>query len=157
MSPMTHNLTATALAVGVFAVLPVHQAAEFGFGCLLGARAPDWLEIAGYNRMTAHRWSLISHRTLTPWSWLWMMLLILTVPAVLSGSQGALGATGFTVGCLLHIGMDYLTPMGVPLGINPFGERSSLKLVRTGSINEVLVILTAFVLAGVLWSIAAVF
>ena len=82
MSPTTHNLTAAALAVGMFAVLPTDMAAEFGFGCLLGARAPDCLEIAKYNRMTNHRWSLIPHRTLTHWPWLWMLLLVLTVPAV---------------------------------------------------------------------------
>ncbi len=154
MSPMTHNLTAVALAAGMFTVLPTDKTAEYSFGCLLGARAPDWLEIAGYNRMTNHRWSLIPHRTLTHWPWL--LLLVLTVPAVLSGGHGALGATGLTVGCLLHIGLDYLTPMGVPLSINPFGVRSSLRWVRTGSVDEMMVNLTALVSVGLIWSIAAV-
>lgn len=157
MTPTTHNLTAVALALGVFAVLPTYEAVEFGIGCLLGGRAPDWLEIAGYSRLTDRRWSLIPHRTLTHWPWLWMLLLILTIPSVHYGGQGALVVSGMAAGCLLHIGMDYLTPMGVPLGVNPFGERSSLNWVRTGSIDELLVNLAAFAVAGVFWLFASIF
>ncbi|MCG7871053.1 MAG: metal-dependent hydrolase [Candidatus Thiodiazotropha lotti] len=154
MMPLTHNLTAVALAASMAALLPQMEAGEFAIGCILGARAPDWLEIAEYNHMTGRRGSLIPHRTLTHWPWAWMMLLGLIIPSIQQGGQGAIGLAGFAVGGLLHIGMDYLTPMGVPLGLHPFGERSSLNWIRTGSIGELVVNLTAFVLVGVIWSVA---
>lgn len=131
------------------------MAGIFVAGCLLGARAPDWMEVARFNRQTGQRTSLLPHRTLTHWPWPWLALLVLsTMTALEPGPNKLTGVAlaGFTAAGLLHIGTDCLTVMGCPLGINPFGRRTSLRLLRTGSSREVLVVLLAFVLAGAGWS-----
>jgi membrane-bound metal-dependent hydrolase YbcI (DUF457 family) len=42
---------------------------------------------------------------------------------------------GFCIAGLLHLAMDILTPMGIPL-IKPFGQRTSLSLYKTDHISE---------------------
>lgn len=159
MTPMTHNLTGLALGVGISAMLPPSMAGVFVAGCILGARAPDWLEVARFNRRTGQRTSLIPHRTLTHWPWTWLALLILA--AISAAEPGvnkhtAVAVAGFAASGLLHIGADCMTSMGCPLGINPFGRRASLRLLKTGSAREVLVIIFAFVLASASWGMLRV-
>ena len=155
MTPLTHNLTGFALGLGVAAALPHTTAGIFVVGCVLGARAPDWLEIARFNKWSRQRESLIPHRTLTHWLWPWLALLILSVISIRQGGQNlstSIGMAGFASSGLLHVATDSMTSMGCPLGVNPFGKRTSLRWLRTGSSREILVILAAFVLAGAGWS-----
>jgi len=50
----------------------------------------------------------------------------------------------FTLGCLLHIFMDFLTPVGVP--VFTLRERRSVFLFKTGSFTETLFALSFFLL-----------
>ncbi|WP_082757618.1 metal-dependent hydrolase [Candidatus Desulfofervidus auxilii] len=51
----------------------------------------------------------------------------------------------FTGGCLLHIFMDFLTPMGVPV-LTP-SRRRSISLFKTGSLKETFFTLCVFSLS----------
>lgn len=155
MTPMTHNLTGIALGLGVAALLPSKDAGLFFVGCVLGARAPDWMEIARFNPRTRQRESLIPHRTLTHWLWPWLALFLSAGIVYRAGGhndQAALAIAGFAAAGLLHIATDCMTVMGCPLGASPFGKRTSLRMLKTGSAREVLVILAAFAMAGAGWA-----
>lgn len=114
---------------------------------LLGATAPDWLELPFLRGEDLHgrplRLSVIPHRTLTHWVPLWLLLLAggLWQAAQLPGSL----AVGFAVGGLTHLLMDVPNPMGVPLWV-PW-RRKSLRWWRSGE-HEI------FLVAGS-WAIGA--
>lgn len=71
---------------------------------------PDWAEIP-YYRCGVRAGSLIKHRTITHWPWLWLALGIWGVQ-----EGGLLGAAmlGTAAGCLTHILGDAPNPMGIP-------------------------------------------
>lgn len=104
-------------------------------GVLLGARGPDRLEIANYNRRTKIRRSVIPHRTLTHWPPLWVIMTA-SCWTVLAETQDILLYTvasvgiGFCAAGWLHLLMDIMTPSGIPL-IWPFGSRTSLNLYKS--------------------------
>lgn len=168
MSPKGHRLTAAAAGIGssVGLMSAVHwdgishllaggtavlPALAVLFGVVLGARTPDWLEIAWFS--SGGRESLIPHRTLTHWPWLWVAALTgVLVFARTQDSPQALFAAwvgiGFVAAALLHLVMDALTPMGIPF-LTPFGPRYGVGLFATGKLGEGLALLPLMgILAG---------
>lgn len=137
MNQLGHHITAVALgvagaAVAVQAGEPV-QAGLFFLGAFAGASAPDWLELP----FPGGR--VIPHRTLTHVPWLWLIALLLVAEA-LRGSWLWPLSLGFILASILHLAMDSLSPMGIPLG-NPAGRRHSLRLYHTGGLSEAATIL----------------
>lgn len=124
MKSTTHLAAAVVLLPVVFAVT---HGAQQPILCLIafiiGAKAPDWLEIRTWVRGV--RLSVIPHRTITHTWWLWVLFAALSWLGL--ESMVAQIVLAFAAACLLHIGMDALTPMGVPL-LNPFGRRRRLNL-----------------------------
>lgn len=116
-----------------------------GLGMVLGARAPDRLEVPRFDRRTKIRYSLIPHRTLTHWPPFWIVLTAFCVWFGVNGQDSLLSSmacvgVGFCAAAWLHLAMDILTPTGIPL-ITPFGRRASFNLYKTASAGEWLCIL----------------
>lgn len=112
-------------------------------GLAFGARAPDWLEMAWF--CFGKRESLIPHRTLTHWPVLWITALagaLWFTHGAATRIQGleALALLAFVIAGMLHIAMDALTPMGVPL-LTPFGKRYGVGAFSTGRLSEGLAVL----------------
>lgn len=57
--------------------------------------------------------SVIPHRTLTHWLSFWMLALVALITQPMS--PGVFLFQGFSLGCVLHILLDAMTPMGVPV------------------------------------------
>lgn len=151
MTKTAHYLTGLALSLATAQFVSLHappssagQGLAADAGALAGSTAPDWLEIARWDRR-GRRHSVIPHRTLTHWPLLWLGAAWYAW-AHLAGSVRVL-ALAFTAGALLHLACDMLTPMGIPL-LLPGEERISLRLFRSGEGGEFLVILVCFALAG---------
>lgn len=132
MSPNGHKLTGAALAFALGYIEHqqgnVMEAALVAAGALFGARAPDWTEIARWEN--GRRYSLIPHRGPTHWPGVWIIGLVLAILYLPSPYVDI--AKGFCASALLHLFMDVMTPMGIPLW-NPFTKkRFSLKMYKTG-------------------------
>jgi membrane-bound metal-dependent hydrolase YbcI (DUF457 family) len=123
-------------------------------GHIFGATAPDWLEIrvkSGEGTKT-----LIKHRTITHWLFLWVALYVFTtqliagsfaLPVVIPNFILEL-VLGFSIGGLLHLLTDLPNPAGIPI-ITPSGKhRFSLNLWKSGK-NEVAITVVALLLS--LW------
>lgn len=83
------------------------------------------------------KWNSL-HRTITHWPPLYIMFGIgfyLTEPPF---------TLWFVMGCLLHLFLDSLTMMGIPIW-SPFGKRDGFKLIRTGGLAEMPVYMVMFV------------
>lgn len=156
MSPLGHNVTAFTLAttylqvsgmdwgqvflsllkVGSMANIDNSSFASFvALGILAGARAPDRLEMPHFDKLTRTRRSLIPHRTLTHWPVLWVCLTalfwwLLQHPQGLYIYVVSNVGLGGCVAAWLHLIMDIMTPVGIPLYL-PFGSRTSLNLYKT--------------------------
>ena len=110
MRVLVHQGVGLAAAVAAYAlgVPAVISACSY-----FGASAPDWMEVPW--KSNEHRLSMIPHRTLTHWPVPWFVLvlyaLLLPPDAVLLSHV----LIGFSAGSLLHILMDSMTPMGVPV------------------------------------------
>ncbi len=169
MSPAGHNITAFAMAATYMRICDVPWAEGFSslprvmmaghpinidhfsfvtlvaLGMLLGARSPDRLEIPSFHRPTKTRRSVIPHRTLTHWPQLWIVITAScwftwqTSTDVLLYAITSTGL-GFCAAAWLHLFMDIMTPMGIPLR-TPFGSRSSFNLYKTSESGEWLCIL----------------
>lgn len=144
MSPLTHRITA--LAMGTLAASQLgHDEIFVVLGSFIGARAPDWLESAVYNKKRRWKLRLLPHRSLTHWPWPWLLLCGFAALALPWWGQALL--LGFALAGLLHLMLDFFTPMGIPFG-NPFGKRLGLGWVRTGSWGELPFVLLCLVLAA---------
>lgn len=147
MSKTGHAVTALALAAA--AVVPERNAAHIAFaiGVMLGASGPDFLEFVyawrrdGWGGRGDERLSLIPHRTLTHSPFLWLAVVLVAArfgptPIDVLGVVVAVPITlviaGFAASCLLHIAIDLLSPMGIPL-LSPFGSRTSVGWSRNRS------------------------
>lgn len=168
MSPVGHIITATSFSYAIvsieaipwkniilgiwyqpFLTFPPFFSHEqgvsiFAIGIILGARLPDRLEVPFINKFSNTRESLIPHRTLTHSPIFWAIAsaigyLLLISAAILITTVGSLFLLGLCAASWLHLFFDLMTPTGIPL-INPFGERFSLRLYRSGSIKESVVI-----------------
>lgn len=87
-------------------------------GCLFGSSSPDWLEIKTW--LWGTRLSVIPHRRITHWMLGWVVAAGWADIRVWQG--GAFlwcVALGFCLSSLLHVYLDYLTPMSVPV-IHPW-------------------------------------
>lgn len=114
MKTVTHRIAGIALAAAIIAQTDDYFLAA---GVVVGATAPDWLEIS--KRVNGIRHSVIPHRTVTHWFLPWVTVLLYSI--MFEGAHWSL-VSGFAIGGLLHISMDAATPMGVPL-LNPFANR----------------------------------
>lgn len=147
MSPTGHKFSAGALALAL--ALPVFQAqayfeaALYGAGAMLGARAPDWSEMAKW--IDGRRYSLLPHRGPTHWPGTWIVGLVLSWLFLPPLYQAA--ATGFFAAALLHLVMDILTPTGIPLW-HPFARKRAFRVYRSGAfLPELLLTLLCWISA----------
>lgn len=147
MKWITHQ---TGAVLGAFALgLPLP-----GIACsCLGAVFPDVIDqrvsrLASDKRSRQKNFNRI-HRGASHWFGWWLLLFIatLTVPVPLF-LRDAL--SGFCLGALSHVGMDLLTPRGVP--IMPFTHigKIALPICSTGKAGEY-IFLTLIICAGIFW------
>lgn len=121
MTKTSHLISGWVAAGAVCALSPALPSSimlAMSVGIVLGSTAPDWMEISWWSG--TKRFSLIPHRTITHWTALWVIFLIVAL-FELDRSHGAVsyGVSGFAAGGLLHCFLDATTPMGVPM-LNPF-------------------------------------
>jgi inner membrane protein len=116
---------------------------------MAGASAPDWLEGAFRIPLTGKTVRLIPHRTLTHLPWAWVIMILAGI-AHLPSAWG-IAIIAFAAAGLLHLVMDLLSPMGIPMLV-PFAPRTSLHGYRVGTISEALTIVTT---SGTFVAIAA--
>ena len=111
-----------------------------GMAALAASALPDALEMKWWQWGKRH--SLIPHRTLTHWvpAWLgaatWLGAQLWGATEVSQRSMMLAVGIGVASGCLGHCVADYMTPMGVPMGINPFRRRSARILTPCTSLKE---------------------
>ena len=153
LNQIGHHITAASMAAaGAACALPYCDITQITVGviaAIAGASAPDWLEGAFTIPLTGKTIRFIPHRTLThlPWAWAIMILVgIIHLP-----STWGVAITAFAAAGLLHLVMDLLSPMGIPLLI-PFAPRTSLHGYRVGAISEAVTIVTT---SGTFVAIAA--
>jgi inner membrane protein len=125
-------------------------------GHILGATAPDWMEIrvkSGEGMRT-----LIPHRTITHWLPIWLVMFYFSYATATESIDLGIPINGylvefimgFAIGGLLHLLTDLPNPAGIPI-ISPSGKfRFSLKLWKSGK-NEVAITLVGLLLS--LWYI----
>jgi membrane-bound metal-dependent hydrolase YbcI (DUF457 family) len=153
MTRQGHNLTGIALAIAVAdAIWRGHPtingaipAALAGACALLGATAPDALEIAWFKN--GRRKSIIPHRTLTHWPALWIALAVLDdwLIAPRYGRTIGMAIAGYCAGAAIHLLMDIGTPMGIPFGLPTAKHRVSFNLYRSGQAGaELALVLICF-------------
>ena len=153
MTGKGHTWTGIALSISGFYFTYNHLGTESVilsllamFFIIIGATAPDWLEIRKKNGGT-----VIRHRWITHWAILWICGFIGSYylfqnPTV--NIQGSvitipdfviISLMGFTTGGLLHLLVDLPNPMGVPV-LTP-NMRFSLHLWKSGKQEGFLVML----------------
>jgi membrane-bound metal-dependent hydrolase YbcI (DUF457 family) len=125
------------------------------FAYIIGATAPDWLEVrykSGEGTAT-----LIKHRTVTHWILLWILGLWFTLSIILNNAILGYNINaneyvlefflGFFLGGMLHLITDLPNPQGIPV-ITPFAKhRFSLNMWKSGK-NEVFI-----TVIGLLWAL----
>ncbi len=149
MTKAGHHLTGFITAGLLYAAMPSIPVFAMA-ACVIGATAPDWLEIPCH--INGKRYSLIPHRTITHWVVLWVALLVYGA----TRSNELLGAIvlGFSAGGLTHLAFDIPNPTGVPV-LNPV-KNTSLNLWRSGNVEWLLVpgyasvVLLLFILRGLI-------
>ena len=133
---------ATGWAAGIIAAAVVMHPARFAdadmmsgvlalVAGIVGATAPDWLEVAWWTR-ARRLW--ITHRTLTHWGIGWAALLALSYH-FLGRHPVAPVAFGFACGGLMHLFADWPNPLGVPWIV----ARHSLNLWTSGHCDLIIV------------------
>jgi inner membrane protein len=123
---------ATALALGVAGIIYLGMPNGIGWliGCIFGASAPDYLEFHYGEGPRGHR-TLFVHRTWTHQPFFWVAAIAAYLHYEFRHTAYHYGVLGWLYSALLHLCMDFLTPMGIPLGF-PWSKRTSLHLYRTG-------------------------
>lgn len=110
-----------------------------------GSRAPDSLE--GYRWVGGKRLSLIPHRTITHWPAPWIVLGVVGI--VQMPGWAVAGVVAFSLGGLLHLLFDAMTPSGIPL-IHPFAKPWAYPLYRSGDwLGELKVLALTWALAAI--------
>lgn len=101
----------------------------------IGSIMPDRLEIARwreegwlFNKRKVRK-SWIPHRTFTHWPVFWIVVSMVGV-SIFSDVKLQVAIISLSLGALVHIFGDAMTPMGVPL-LNPLGRKYSLRWVRS--------------------------
>lgn len=125
-------------------------------GHMLGATAPDWMEIrvkSGDGMKT-----LIKHRTVTHWLPMWIALFYISYASITKTINVGVEVNiflleffmGFAMGGILHLLTDLPNPQGIPI-ILPSGKfRFSLNLWKSGK-YELAITLVGLLLS--LWHI----
>lgn len=123
------------------------------FFFIIGATAPDWLEIRKKNGST-----VITHRTITHWFPIWIGLFFLAIqiketncfnltrdyPFVAESLYISISA--FSVGALLHLITDLPNPLGIPLP-TPY-KRFSLNLWKSGNFEIPIIVCSYLINLG---------
>ena len=150
------------------------QALTSSLFCILGANAPDYLEIRSKlyrdsknpKRCTGTK-TLIPHRTITHWLPLWLLLFVfsainidnsffnnaLSQHLIFQNNHPFFGTfystlLGYSIGGLVHLLVDLPNPMGIPI-LTP-KKRFSLNLWKSGKMEPlILTLLLIFVLHAV--------
>lgn len=133
MTRSGHYTCALAVATIGVSLDPTLHGVLLGAGILAGCNAPDDLEfplnIGGMRGPT-----VIPHRSLTHWPWSYAMLIagaLMMVPAPWS-----FGVVGICLGALLHLGIDSVSPHGIPW-LSPFVPiKPTRALYRTWTVSE---------------------
>lgn len=136
MRGSSHRISGLGLGAAVAYAAPGEASAYIaGAAAYFGATAPDWMErptwkeegswFTGGKRRV--RKSLVEHRKWTHWAAPWAAALVVGVV------MGMPPIWGFALGGLLHVFLDAMTPMGVPVLVP--SRRRSLRLV-TGTGTE---------------------
>jgi len=140
------GIIAAALASKAATSLDYVSCALAVLGGVVGATAPDWLEVAWWTRK---RKLWITHRTLTHWGLGWAALFALCWHYL--GRHPAVPfALGFACGGIIHLLADWPNPMGVPW----IAGRHSLKLWTSGHCDLIVVgaaWIAAFYVADGVW------
>jgi membrane-bound metal-dependent hydrolase YbcI (DUF457 family) len=110
---------------------------------LIGANAPDYLELPRYEKNPYgrdKRITIIPHRTFTHWPVPWIAAIYVTIITPMMWYYQA-AALGFLISGLLHLAMDTFSKSGIPI-LLPF-KRYSMKipLYKTGKSSEVVVVI----------------
>lgn len=134
MSPTGHKFTGAALALALgysfYESGNALPAALVAGGAMLGARAPDWMEVARWEK--GRRYSIIPHRGPTHWPFFWVLLLVIAL--VWEGPLLSAALLGFAASGLLHLVLDVMTPSGIPLW-SPFARKKlSFRIYRAGDV-----------------------
>ncbi|WP_018949074.1 metal-dependent hydrolase [Thioalkalivibrio sp. ALMg11] len=116
MKSSSHKLGGIALGGAILAALPSGTGVVAAVAAYLGSTAPDALEIPRWKEEGFWPWSrrrvrhsAVPHRTATHWLAAWVLLALAGV------IQGWPVLWGFALGGLLHVTLDWLTPMGIPV------------------------------------------
>lgn len=145
MTSANHKLTAGAFGVLVslmyldgmiaspFEVEALYQVATFMAGMMIGASAPDWLEMVKH--VGNRRISIIPHRTLTHWPVLWLVAGYLVSQSMMPW-YAQLFAYAFIVSSLLHLAMDSFSKSGIPILLPMASFRMRIPLYSTGKFSE---------------------
>lgn len=115
------------------------------FFVIIGATAPDWLEIRKKDGGT-----IIRHRTITHWVPLWIVSLFFSYYLLIGydfkidllsqinhGNYFSSILFGFSIGGIIHLIVDFPNPMGIPI-LTPY-HRFSLHLWKSGKYEGLLV------------------
>ncbi len=140
MRTLVHQAGGLAVAIAACAVgVPTVIGASMYFG----ASAPDWMEMPRWKG--GYRFSIIPHRTLTHWPVPWIALILYAMYLPHDAMLLSQILIGFSIGALLHIVMDSMTPMGVPVFVPwhrygfammaPFSAVASVVLVGAGHLR----------------------
>ena len=130
-----HIATGAALALIGFAWGGGGDLAQaFAVGAVAGSVAPDLLEVPMFVPGTGKRLSVIPHRTWTHYAPFWGALLAAVPLLAWPFPALAVAALGGALGGLLHLAMDVMTPMGLPVSWPPTrsARRKSLHVYRNG-------------------------
>lgn len=156
MTKNGHNIIGVSLAATLYCI--DHNLWIAG-GALLGATAPDALEMSYFDKLSGRFKRVIPHRTITHSPWLWLGILYCThhYSAVIN-SVTPFDLTfliyGYIYGVASHLLADIGTPMGIPL-LNPFGKRFSFNFYKTGSGEWRVLIPTILAALGLSYSLTA--
>jgi inner membrane protein len=143
MSKSGHAITAFALGSVIFAAQPTIAGALTAVGAIVGASVPDSLEIPEWEG--GQRRSVIPHRTLTHWLPVWFLCALLAEHIAAPWSHLLFG---LALSAALHILIDSLSPMGIPI-VNPFRRQPLRNAVyRTGKASELPFIIVSLVITG---------
>lgn len=145
MTGLGHQIAATGAAL--FLALPhleaglIPKAGTLFLSCAGAGKAPDWLELPWNGRR------LIPHRRITHWVLGWAIVLAYASTMLQGFASWAL--VGFSLGCLIHLSGDMLTPRGVPV-IHPWARTKGAKLT-SGSEDEWIWIFAVWSLAFLIY------
>lgn len=135
-SKAVHTIAgATIVGVTFFAFKPeIPSLCAVLLGSMAGSSAPDWLEMPSkkmiyhwFKKNESVRESIIPHRTITHTLSLWLFLFLLLAIYPTLAIVKLCGLT-FIFSAMVHLFLDFRTPMGIPL--LPFGKRYRLNGLR---------------------------